>query len=186
MKTFVLQSLVAVALGLMATLPAAAQELKIGYINADRVVRESTQARAAQTKLEAEFSRRERELSEQAQRLKSAADRLEREMPTLSASERQRRERELVDEDRDFQRKRREFLEDRQQRIFEEQNNVLERANRVIKQIFEAEKYDLIIQEGGLVVFAGPRVDITDKVIRALNAPGAGGTTGAAPSTPPR
>jgi outer membrane protein len=73
-----------------------------------------------------------------------------------------------VDQERDLQRKQREFQEDLNQRKNEELAAVVERANRVIRQIFEAEKYDAILQE---VVFAGPRVDITDKVIRALNAP---------------
>jgi outer membrane protein len=168
-------------LGLAAALPAAAQELKIGYVNSERVLREAAPARAAQAKLEAEFGRRERELNEQATRLKAAADRLEKDLPTLSPTEQQRRQRELVDQDRDLQRKRREFQEDLNQRRNEELASVVERANRAIKQIFDAEKYDLILQE---VVFAGARVDITDKVIRALNGPAATAPAGAA--TPSR
>jgi outer membrane protein len=147
--------------------PVSAQELKIGYVNSERVLRESNPAKAAQAKLEAEFGRRERDLTEQAGRLKAAADRLDKEAPTLSESERGRRQRELVDQDRDLQRKRREFQEDLAQRKNEELATVVERANRVIKQIFDSEKYDVILQE---VVFASPRVDITEKVIRTLNA----------------
>jgi outer membrane protein len=145
-----------------------AQELKIGYVNSERVLREATPAKAAQEKLQAEFGKRERELADQAARLKAAADKLEKEAPTLSESERTRRQRELVELDRDLQRKRREFQEDLNQRRNEELASVVERANRVIKQIFDAEKYDVILQE---VIFAGPRVDITDKVIKALNGP---------------
>ncbi len=146
---------------------AQAQELKIGYVNSDRVLREATPAKAAQAKLEAEFGKREKDLNDMAQRLKAASDKLEKEAPTLSESERTRRQRELVAQDREFQRKRREFQEDLNQRKNEELAAVVERANKVIKQIFEQEKYDLILQE---VVFAGPRVDITKKVIDALNA----------------
>lgn len=145
---------------------AQAQELKIGYVNSERVLREAAPAKAAQAKLEAEFSRREKDLAELAARLKAASERLEKEAPTLAESERQRRQRELVEQDREFQRRRREFQEDLNQRKNEELAAVLERANRVIKQIFEQEKYDLILQE---VVLAGPRVDITKKVIDALN-----------------
>jgi outer membrane protein len=150
-----------------ASVLAGAQELKIGYINGERVLRESTPAKAAQAKLEAEFGKRERELADDANRLKAAADKLDKEAPTLSESERNRRQRELIEQDRDLQRKRRTFQEDLNQRKNEELANVVERANRVIKQIFDTEKYDLIVQDG--VVFAGPRVDITDKVIRTLN-----------------
>jgi outer membrane protein len=153
------------AAGLLAG-AANAQELKIGYVNSERVLREATPAKAAQTKLEGEFSKREKDLSDQGGRLKAAADKLEKDAPTLSEAERNRRQRELVEQDRDLQRKRREFQEDLNQRKNEELAAVVERANRVIKQIFDQEKYDLIVQE---VVFAGPRVDITDKVIKALN-----------------
>jgi outer membrane protein len=156
----------AAAMVMMAAAPAGAQDLKIGYVNSEKVLREATPAKAAQAKLEAEFGKRERDLAESAQRLKAAADKLDKDAPTLSESERSRRQRELVEQDRDLQRKRREFQEDLGQRKNEELASVVERANRVIKQIFDAEKYDLILQE---VVFAGPRVDITDKVIRALN-----------------
>jgi len=145
-----------------------AQELKIGYVNSERVLREATPAKAAQEKLQAEFGKRERELADQTARLKAAADKLEKDAPTLAEAERTKRQRELVELDRDLQRKRREFQEDLNQRRNEELSSVVERANRVIKQIFETEKYDVILQE---VIFAGPRVDITEKVIKALNGP---------------
>ena len=149
---------------------AQAQELKIGYVNSDRVLRDAVPAKAAQTKLEAEFSKRDKDLNDLAAKLKTAADRLEKDAPTLAETERSRRQRELVEQDREIQRKRREFQEDLNQRKNEELSSVVERANKVIKQIFETEKYDLILQEA---VFAGAKVDITEKVIKALNAQGA-------------
>ena len=150
-------------------LVAHAQEIKIGYVNLDRVLRDAGPAKAAQSKLEGEFSRREKDLTDVAARLKAASDKFEKDAPTLSESERSRRQRDLVEQDREFQRKRREFQEDLNQRKNEELAGVLDRANRVVKQIFDGEKYDLIVQEA---VFAGPRVDITDKVIKALNGSG--------------
>jgi len=151
---------------------AQAQEgpLKIGYVNSDRVLRDATPAKAAQAKLEAEFSKRQKEGDDAAARLKAAAEKLDKDAPTLSEVERNRRQRELIDQDRELQRKRREFQEDLNQRKNEELASVVERANRVIKQIYETEKYDLILQ-GDAMVFVGPRIDITDKVIKALNTP---------------
>jgi outer membrane protein len=149
---------------------AQAEEIKIGYVNSDRVLRDAVPAKAAQAKLEAEFSKRDKDLSDLAAKIKSASDKLEKEAPSLSESERTRRQRELLDQDREFQRKKREFQEDLTQRKNEELSVVVERANKVIKQIYDAEKYDLIIQEA---VFAGPRIDITEKVVKALNAQGA-------------
>lgn len=169
-KSSLLKSVVGAALLAAASIAAQAQELKIGYVNSDRVLREATLAKAAQAKLESEFSKRQKEGDDSAGRLKAAADKLDKDAPTLSESERNRRQRELVDQDRELQRKRREFQEDLNQRKNEELASVVERANKVIKQIYESEKYDLILQEA---VFAGARVDITDKVIKALNAQGA-------------
>ena len=170
MKTFALPVLAAAVVLMSSATPALAQELKIGYVNSERVLREAAPAKAAQTKLEAEFSKRERELNDVGAKLKAAADKFEKDQPTLAESEKVRRQRELVEQDRELQRKRREFQEDLNQRRNEELSAVVERANKVIKQIFESEKYDVILQE---VVFAGPRVDITDKVIKVLNTPAA-------------
>ncbi|MFT3665766.1 OmpH family outer membrane protein [Piscinibacter sp.] len=169
MNTSFLKSAACAALLAGAALGAQAQELKIGYVNADRVLRDAVPAKAAQAKLEAEFGKREKELADMAGKLKAAGEKLDKDAPTLAESERTRRQRELVEQNRDFDRKRREFQEDLTQRKNEELASVVERANKVMKQIFDSEKYDLIIQEA---VFAGPKIDITDKVIKALNAQG--------------
>ena len=163
-KAVVAATWVLLACGMPAV--SSAQELKIGYVNSERVLREAAPAKAAQARLEGEFGKREKDLAEQVSRLKAAAEKLEKDAPTLSESERGRRQRELAEQDRDLQRRRREFQEDLTQRKNEELAAVVERANRVIKQIFEQEKYDVILQEA---IFAGPRVDITDKVIKTLN-----------------
>jgi outer membrane protein len=161
-------ALSALSLGLSLAAPtASAEELKIGYVNSERVMREAAPAKAAQAKLEAEFSKREAEVNDMGNKLRTAAAKLEKEGPTLSEAERSRRQRDLVEQDRDFKRKQRELQEDLNQRKNEELAAVVERANKVIRQIFEQEKYDLILQE---VIFAGPRVDITKKVIDAMNA----------------
>jgi outer membrane protein len=169
MNSSFIKSMVLAGFLAAAALSAQAQEMKIGYVNSDKVLRDAIPARAAQTKIEAEFSKRDRDLTDLSVKLKAAADKLEKEAPTLAESERVRRQRELVDQDREIQRKRREFQEDLSQRKNEELAAVVDRANKVIKQIFDQEKYDLIVQE---VIFASPRIDITDKVIKALNAQG--------------
>lgn len=143
-----------------------AQEFRLGYVNLDRIIREAAPSKSAQAKLEQEFARREKDLQEIGNALKSAADKLEREAMTLSESQRAARQKQVMEQDRDFQRKRREFQEDLNARKNEELQQVFERANRVVRQLAEAEKYDLIIQEA---VFVSPKHDITDKVIRSLN-----------------
>lgn len=167
MKYFSRQLGLGFVLGFLAfALPAQAQEFRLGYVNLDRIIREAVPAKTAQAKLEQEFSRREKELQELGTSIKSAAEKLEREAPTLSEGQRTSRQKQLVEQDRDFQRKRREFQEDLNARRNEELQQVFERANRVVKQLADAEKYDLILQEA---VYVNPKHDITDKVIKALN-----------------
>jgi outer membrane protein len=146
---------------------AQAQDFRVGFVNTDRIFREANSAKSAQAKLEQEFSRREKELSDMGTALKAASEKFEREAPTLTESQRGQRQKGLIDQDREFQRKRREFQEDLNARKNEELQAVLDRANRVVKQVAEAEKYDLILQEA---VYINPKHDITDKVIKALNA----------------
>ena len=168
MKSFSRYISLALLLGTLAVAaPAQAQEFRAGFVNTDRIFREANTAKAAQAKLEQEFARREKELVDLGNTLKTASEKFEREAPTMAESQRTTRQRQLVDQDRDFQRKRREFQEDLNARKNEELSQVLERANKVVKQVAEAEKYDVILQEA---VYINPKHDITDKVIKALNA----------------
>lgn len=142
----------------------------MGFVSTDRVLKEAGTAKAAQTKLEQEFSKREKELVEQGASIKALADKFEREAPTLPETQRQTRQKQLLEQDRDFQRKRREFQEDLNSRKNEELQVVIQRANKVIKEIAVAEKYDFIFQDA---VYVNPKHDMTDKVIKALNTPAA-------------
>jgi outer membrane protein len=151
----------------LASFAASAQEFRVGVVNLDRIFREANSAKSAQTKLEQEFSKREKELNDTATQLKTLSEKFEREAPTLAESQRNTRQKQLVDQDREFQRKRREFQEDLNTRKNEELQQVIERANKVVKTLAETEKYDLILQES---VYVNPKHDITDKVIKALNA----------------
>ncbi len=157
-------SLLAVALvGISQT---AVAETKIGFVNSDRVMREAAPAVRAQQRLEKEFEKRDDELQRMAKDLKAMQENLEREGATMAESDRRNKERAVNDINRDFQRKQREFREDLNQRRNEELASVLDKANRSVKDIAEKENYDIIFQEA---VFANPRIDITDKVIKALS-----------------
>jgi outer membrane protein len=167
MKSLSRSLVLALLASLAVAMPAFAEDFRIGFVNTDRVFREANSAKAAQVKLEQEFSKREKDLNELGNTLKGLSDKFDREAPTLSEAQRQQRQKQLIDQDREFQRKRREFQEDLTARKNEELQQVLERANRVVKQVAEQEKYDLVLQEA---VYINPKHDITDKVIKALNA----------------
>lgn len=140
-------------------------ELKIGFIDADRINRESVPAERATKKLEKEFAPREQELRRIEGQIKSLQGQLEKDGLTMSDGDRRTKETELGRQTREYQRLQREFREDLNLRRNEELAALFERANRVIKQVAESEKYDLIVQEA---VYRSPRIDITEKVLKAL------------------
>jgi outer membrane protein len=173
MKKTLLAIVSAIALG-SAVLPATAQQAapppqvtgKLGFVNTERILRDAVPAQRAQKKIEAEFQKRDQELAKIAAQLKSMQDDLDKNAMTMGETQRRNREREFQELNRDFQRKQREFREDLNQRRNEELAQVVELANRVIRQIAEQEKFDIIFQDA---VYASPRIDITDRVIKALD-----------------
>ena len=156
--------------GLALTLGAAiagAADLKIGFIDPERINRESAPAERASKQLEKEFAPRAQELQRREGQIKSLQSQLERDAMTMSETDRRAREQELTRLSVEFQRMQREYREDLNLRRNQELAALLERANRVIRQIAEAEKFDLIVQEA---VYRNPRIDITDRVLKALAA----------------
>jgi len=146
--------------------PALAQS-KVGFVSLERILREAPAAQRAQKKLEGEFSKRGQDVSKMAEQLKKLQEDMDRNSVTMSESDRQKREREFGELNRDFQRKQREFNEDLAQRRNQELSEVIQRANLAVKRIAEAENLDVVLQNEQ-VVWASPRIDITDKVIKAL------------------
>jgi outer membrane protein len=161
-----LATLGAAALFAIACGAATAADYKIGFVNTERLFREATPAKRAQQKLEKEFASRDAELGKLAKQVRDLQTALDRDGATMAEPERRNKERDLANLTRDLQRAQREFREDLNLRRNEELAAVQERANKVIQQIAEAEKYDLILQDP--VVFASQRIDITEKVIKAL------------------
>ena len=145
---------------------AAAVDYKIGFVNTERLFREAAPAKRAQQKLEKEFASRDAELQKLAKQVRDLQTTLDRDGATMAEADRRNKERDLANGSRDLQRLQREFREDLNLRRNEELAAIQERANKVIQQIAEAEKFDLILQDP--VVFASQRIDITDKVIKAL------------------
>ena len=143
-----------------------AAELKVGYVNTQRIFRDAPAAQKAAKKLEGEFAKRDQELQRMAKQLQGLQENLEKNSVTMSETERRAKEKEFGELSREFQRRQREFREDLNLRQNEENAAVIEKANKAIKQIADAEKFDLILQD---VVWVSPRLDITDRVIKALS-----------------
>jgi len=161
-----LKAVAAVVLGAIACTGVAAAELKIGFLSTERVLRESAPAVRAQKKLEKEFEKREADLKKMDRQIRDLQAILDRDGATMAESERNNKVRELSNLTREFQRNERSFREDVNLRKNEELASLQERADKIIKQIADVEKFDLILQEP--VVWASPRIDITDRVIKLL------------------
>jgi outer membrane protein len=144
---------------------AGAAELKIGFVDVERISRESAPAERSSKQLEKEFAPRQQELQRREAQLKDLKGQLDREAVTLSESDRRAKEQELARGTVEFQRMQREFREDLTIRRNQEIQGLMERANRVIRKIAEAEKFDIVVQDA---VYRDPRIDITDRVLKAL------------------
>ena len=153
-------------LALPAVQQAAAADYKIGFVNTERVFRDSLQAVKAQKKLEKEFQNRDQDIQKMTRQARDLQAYLEKEGLTLSEADRTKKQRDLADLSRDLQHAQREFREDLNQRRNEEFASVQEHARKAIIDIALREKFDLIIEN---VVYASPRVDITDRVLKALD-----------------
>ena len=161
-----LRSALAVAALSLVAASAAAADYKIGFVNTERLFREAAPAKRAQAKIEKEFATRDAEIQKLAKQVRDVQASLDRDGATMPDAERRNKERDLANQSRDLQRMQREFREDLNLRRNEELAGIQERANKVIQQIAESEKYDLILQDP--VVYASQRIDITDRVIKAL------------------
>jgi len=144
---------------------AAAADLKIGFIDQERITRESAPAERASKQLEKEFAPRAQELQRRESQIKALQGQIEKDALTMGEGERRAKEQELGRLSLDFQRMQREYREDLNLRRNQELGALFERANRIIRQIAEAEKFDIIFQEA---VYRNPKIDITDKVLKAL------------------
>jgi outer membrane protein len=159
-------SLVIATMLLVAAGGAHAVEYKIGFVNTERLFREAAPAKRAQQKLEKEFAARDADIQRLSKQVRDLQALLDKDGATMADADRRNKERDLVNQSRDLQRMQREAREDQNLRRNEELASLQERANKVIQQIAADEKFDLILQDP--VVFASPRIDITDKVIKAL------------------
>jgi outer membrane protein len=162
-----IRNLTVAALVLSSAAAVQAADLRIGFIDQERITRESAPAERASKQLEKEFAPRAQELQRRESQIKALQAQLEKDAMTMGESERRSREQELGRQTLDFQRMQREYREDLNLRRNQELGALFERANRVIRQIAEAEKYDLILQEA---VYRNPKIDITDRVLKVLAA----------------
>jgi len=160
--------LAVLALGWCSLAPVQAQTSasRIAWISPERIYNESKLAKLAGEKLQEEFKNREKAMNDMGARLKSASEKLEKDAPALSEADRVKRQRDVFELDKEYQRRQREFREDLSQRTNEERQAISEKATRIIKQMANVEGFDIVLQDA---VWASPRIDITEKVLAALD-----------------
>ena len=148
--------------------PASSAEMKVGFVNVAKVLELAPQAEAARNRIEREFAPKDRDLLQQQKDVRSLEDRLVKNAAVLSEAERQRKENEIRAAKRELRREQDEFREDLNLRRSQELSKLQQKVTEVIQELAKAEKYDLIVSDG--VIFAGDRVDITDKILERLRA----------------
>jgi outer membrane protein len=143
-------------------------DLKVGFVNAARVLEEAPQAEQARKELEKEFAPRDSKLVAENEEVRKLEEQLTRDGAVMSDAEQRKLERDIVSRKRDLKRDQDEFREDLNIRRNEAFERLRRRVFEVIVKIAKDEKFDLILSEG--VVFASERIDITDSVLSALKA----------------
>ncbi len=151
---------------IMVSTAVSAADFKVGVVNPNRILAESAPAVAAQNKLKSYFKTREEELNRKIRDFRSAVSKFEKDSAVMTESQRLKKRQELAETERDIARRQRALIEERNQRANEETQIILSRANRIIQDIAKKQNYDLILQEA---VWASPKVDITEQVMKQLN-----------------
>ena len=143
-------------------------ELKIGAINAGKVMELAPQASAARAKLEKEFATRQRDLVAMQQEYVDLEESLARDGLMMTEAQRSEKTRELQGKQRDIQRFQDDFRDDLDARRNDELGTLQRQIYDAMIELAEREKYDLILSEG--VVFASDKIDLTDMLIKQLEA----------------
>jgi outer membrane protein len=143
-----------------------AAELKIGYVQVDKILQDAPQTVETGKKLEREFSPRSQELDRMQKQIKDVETALTKDSLTISETDRRNKERDLSNLKIEFQRKQRELREDVNLRKNEELGALQDRINKAVDSVAETEGYDLVIYGG--VAYASKKIDITDKVLKSL------------------
>ena len=143
-----------------------AADLKVGYVQVDKILQEAPQTAESGKKLEKEFGPRSQELDRLAKQIKELETVLEKEGVTIPETERRTKERDVQNIKVEFQRKQRELREDINLRKNEELGSLQDRINKAVQSVAKSENYDLIMYSG--VAYAEDKIDITDKVLKLL------------------
>ena len=155
-----------VCAGAMAQASAQSSLGRIGFVYTERLMTESKLAKAADAKLQSEFSKRQKQVDDMLQRYKQSREKFDEEAPKLSDVDRTRRTRELLDMEKDAQRMQREYNEDLFQRKNEERAAIAQKAYKLIEQVAEQDHLDVVLQEA---IWTSPRIDITDRILKLLD-----------------
>ena len=141
-------------------------ELKIGFVQVDKILQEAPQTIESNKKLEKEFSSRTDKLKADVKSLKERESSFSKDALTMKESERDSKEKSLSQFRVDVQRKERELREDINIRRNEELGGLQEQINKAVTSVSKAEGFDLVLYNG--VAYASEKIDITDKILKSL------------------
>lgn len=151
---------------MMLSMSLSAAELKVGYVQVDKILQEAPQTAESSKKMEREFGPRSQELDKMQKQIRDIEAALDKDGVTMSESDKRTKERDVSNLKIEFQRKQRELREDINIRKNEELGALQDRINKAVQTVSEAEGYDLVVYSG--VAYASKKIDITDKVLKSL------------------
>ena len=143
-----------------------AAELKIGYVQVEKILQDAPQTIESSKKLEKEFAPRSQELEKMQKQIRDLETALDKDSLTMSETDRKNKERDVSNIKIEFQRKQRELREDVTLRKNEELAALQDRINKAVTSVSETEGFDLVVYSG--VAYASKKIDITDKVLKSL------------------
>ncbi len=141
-------------------------EVKIGFVEVQKILKNAPQTVEANKKLEKEFTKRTARLKKVVKSIKDKESAFRKNSMTMSEGERAKKQKEIQSLKIDAQRTEREVREDIDIRRREEIAKVQAQVNIAVEKVAKDQGYDLVLYQG--VAYAGKKVDITSVVIKAL------------------
>lgn len=141
-------------------------DLKVGYVEVQKILQEAPQTIEINKKLEKEFNVRSDKLKTDIKTLTDRQTAFNKDSLAMKDSEKESKVKGLDQLRIDIQRKDRELKEDFNIRKNEELAALQDQVNKAVTSVAKAEGYDLVVYNG--VAYANEKIDITDKILKSL------------------
>jgi outer membrane protein len=166
MNKYLIKAVLGVAMVFVFAMPAAAQEVKVGFVSLQAIVERAPQTKAVMEALREEFAPREREIVAKQKEIEDLQAKVQKDLAVMGETERRNAEKNLRDLGRDFERLRTEYQEDSNLRQNEEIGQLQRAVLKEVQDYAAAQGYDLVVGDG--VLYVSGTINITEDVLNAV------------------